>query len=362
MLSMTGFGEAHRKEASLTVSAEVRTINSRYFKLVIRCGDGYSALEPQIETLVRQHIKRGTVQVSIRVDRPSASDDFQFNAAVLSGYRQQLEELRNVWKMTTPIDIEALLVLPGVVNQNAAGPLDVTGDWPIISQTLQAAMDHMAIMRVEEGRAMAADLAANGALIAKELDTIETRAPLVADSYRGRLSERLTKTLADFQITLQPGDLVREISIYAERSDISEEIVRLRSHLEQFATVEFSVFRHGLNVLQSQGNVTPEPCHTTLLGVVPNSRQRFDPRPMRLKSDRVLERTNTPLHHPENLRRRHVPAFAALRNLRSLTVATRRDNSNLLGCQRRGAVPVDCDAKSILHLCTKLFLDAPSEA
>ncbi len=236
LLSMTGFGEAHRKDASLAVSAEVRTINSRYFKLVMRCGEGYSALEPQIEGLVRQHIKRGTVQVSLRVDRASASDDFQFNMAVLSGYRQQLEELRKTWKVTTPIDIEALLALPGVVNQNAAGPMDVSGDWPIISQTLQVALDNMAIMRVEEGRAMAADLAANGAAIVKELDVIEARAPLVADSYRGRLTERLTKTLADFQVTLQPGDLVREISIYAERSDISEEIVRLRSHLEQFAS------------------------------------------------------------------------------------------------------------------------------
>ncbi len=71
--------------------------------------------------------------------------------------------------------------------------------------------------------------------MAKELDAIELRAPLVADSYRGRLTERLTKTLADYQVTLQPADLIREISIYAERSDISEEIVRLRSHLEQFA-------------------------------------------------------------------------------------------------------------------------------
>ena len=82
---------------------------------------------------------------------------------------------------------------------------------------------------------MAADLSANSQAIAKELDAIESRAPLVADSYRARLTERLDKILADYQITLEPGDLIREISIYAERSDVSEEIVRLRSHLEQFA-------------------------------------------------------------------------------------------------------------------------------
>jgi uncharacterized protein (TIGR00255 family) len=231
---MTGFGEAHRKDASLAVSAEVRTINSRYFKLVIRCGEGYSTLEPQVESLVRQTIKRGTVQVSLRIERACASD-FRFNAAVLSGYRQQLEELRKGWKLTEPVGVEALLALPGVVNQNAASELDAAVDWPMISDTLKAAISGMTAMRVEEGRAMAADLAANCQLVSRELDLIEARAPLVADSYRTRLAERLTKTLAEYQITLEPGDLIREISIYAERSDISEEIVRLRSHLEQFA-------------------------------------------------------------------------------------------------------------------------------
>ncbi|MBI3838355.1 MAG: YicC family protein [Planctomycetia bacterium] len=232
---MTGFGEAHRKDASLAVSAEVRTINSRYFKLVTRCGEGYGTLEPQIENLIRQHIKRGTVQVSLRVERARASDDFQFNVAVLSGYRQQLEELRKAWKLPSPVSVEALLPLPGVVNPDVAGPENVAADWPLISKTLQAAVDNMTVMRIDEGRAMAADLAANCASVARELDAIELRSPLVADAYRTRLTERLTKTLADYQVTLQASDLIREISIYAERSDISEETVRLRSHLEQFA-------------------------------------------------------------------------------------------------------------------------------
>jgi uncharacterized protein (TIGR00255 family) len=235
LLSMTGFGEAHRKNAALAITAEVRTINSRYFKLVIRCGDGYNTLEPQIENLVRGHIKRGTVQVSLRMDRARSSDEFQFDIAVLSGYRQQLEELRKVWRLPSLVSVESLLTLPGVVRENLAGPVEVAADWPLISEALQAAMDNMTVMRIDEGRAMATDLAANCASVQQELDAIEVRAPLVSDSYRARLTERITKTLSDFQITLQPGDLIREISIYAERSDISEEIVRLRSHLEQFA-------------------------------------------------------------------------------------------------------------------------------
>jgi uncharacterized protein (TIGR00255 family) len=231
---MTGFGEAQRKDGLTVVSAEVRTINSRYFKLVVRCGEGYSSLEPSIEGLVRQNIKRGTVQVTLRVDRAGTNDDFQVNAAVLSGYRQQLEALCKQWNVPPP-PVTSLLNLPGVVDQRSVNSADVDSQWPLISAALQGAIDNMTAMRVEEGRAMAADLAANGLAITNALDDIEQRAPNVAHGYRDRLTERLSKTLAEFEITLQPGDLIREISIYAERSDISEEIVRLRSHLEQFA-------------------------------------------------------------------------------------------------------------------------------
>ena len=234
LLSMTGFGEAHRKDAAMAVAVEVRTINSRYFKLVVRCGEGFTALEPLVENIVRQHIKRGTVQVLLRIDRTRGCDDFKLDAAVLSGYRRQLDELQKAWKLTQPIGVDALLALPGVVLQNGAGALDVERDWPLIGQTLQAAIDRMSTMRADEGRAMAADLKANGQIVAAALDAIEARAPLVAESYRGRLTERLTKLLAEYEINLQPTDLIRELSIYAERSDISEEIVRLRSHLEQY--------------------------------------------------------------------------------------------------------------------------------
>lgn len=234
LLSMTGFGEAQRKDASMAVSAEVRAINSRYFKLAVRCGEGYTALEPLVENLVRQHIKRGTVQVSIRIERAHGSDDYKLDADVLSGYREQLHKLYKSWNVSQPVAAEALLALPGVVITNAAGSFEAERDWPLVSETLEAAIGSMSAMRAEEGRAMAADLSANASLISAQLDEIDKRAPLVAEFYRARLTERLTKTLAEFEITLQPGDLVRELSVFAERSDISEEIVRLRSHLEQF--------------------------------------------------------------------------------------------------------------------------------
>src|SRR5436190_17682116 len=100
---MTGFGEARCQQDSLAVAVEVRTINSRHFELSVRTVEGYASLEPEIENIVRQHIKRGTIQVSVQIDRALRPDEFKLNPAVLAGYRQQLEDLGRAWQMSEPV-------------------------------------------------------------------------------------------------------------------------------------------------------------------------------------------------------------------------------------------------------------------
>ncbi|HEV3342374.1 MAG TPA: YicC/YloC family endoribonuclease [Pirellulales bacterium] len=237
LLSMTGFGEAHRQTDGVAVVVEVRTINNRYFKLTLKCGEGYSLLEPEIEGVVRQQIRRGTVQVSLRVDRVRGSEDYQLNQAVLSNYRRQIEQLSERWQLGELVPLAQLLMLPGVVIENPTSPAEAEEEWPLVREALVAAMENLAHMRKEEGRAMAADLRANCRTVAGELTQIEERAPLVVEAYRARLVERLQAMLAEFAVTLDPADLIKEVGLFAERSDISEEIVRLRSHLEQFDSI-----------------------------------------------------------------------------------------------------------------------------
>ena len=234
LLSMTGFGEACCQQGGVAVSVEVRTINSRYFKLLVRTSDGYASLEPRIEAIVRKQIRRGTIQVNVRIDRARSPDDYRINAEVLGGYRQQLEAMRNEWNLSQPVSVESLLMLPGVVNEDSSGSVDAADDWPLIRETLETAMESLHRMRVEEGRAMAADLEANCRAVAASLEQVASRAPLVVEAYRTRLKERLNRTLAEFNVTLDPADVLKEVGLFAERSDISEETVRLRSHLEQF--------------------------------------------------------------------------------------------------------------------------------
>ena len=234
---MTGFGEAHCRQDGLSVVVEIRAINNRYFKLSVRSSEGYTSLEPLVENEIRNSIHRGTIQVNLRVDRKRMSDDYCINADVLNRYRQQLQNLAKDWKLPESqgnVPLESFLSLPGVVDDTGDKTVDAAADWPVVQAALQAALENLARMRTEEGRAMAADLTANCRAVLASLDQIEHRAPLVVEDYRNRLFDRLKRTLAQLDVTLQANDIIKEVGLFADRSDISEEIVRLRSHIEQF--------------------------------------------------------------------------------------------------------------------------------
>jgi uncharacterized protein (TIGR00255 family) len=232
---MTGHGEAHRHERNVVVAVEVRTINNRYFKLNVRSSENYAALEPQIEDVVRQQVRRGTVQVTLRVDREPTPDDYVLNEVVLASYRQQLELMHEKLHIPEPVRLETLLNLPGVVNEKFSHDDAIESEWPIVKQTLLEALTKLDHMRQEEGRAMTTDLTANCRLLGTELAAVEKRAPGVVEHYRTRITERLNKLLSELGVSVQPSDIIREVGLFADRSDISEEMVRLKSHLEQFA-------------------------------------------------------------------------------------------------------------------------------
>jgi uncharacterized protein (TIGR00255 family) len=192
-----------------------------------------------VEAAVRKRVRRGTIQINVRVDRLHAPDDYRVNAEVLKGYRNQLEAIVRQWGSTEAIRLESLLSLPGVVSEDADHDADAEAQWPAVEQTLDKALAQLDRMRGEEGRAMAADLRANCLAASASLEQIERRAPEVINNYRERLRERLGKALAEHNVTLEVADVLREVSLFADRSDIAEEMVRLRSHLEQFlATME----------------------------------------------------------------------------------------------------------------------------
>jgi uncharacterized protein (TIGR00255 family) len=231
---MTGFGEARLQDDRWNVGVEVRTVNNRHLKLSARISEPYGALEPELERLGRETIRRGSVQLSLRVERPRRAEDYRLNLVALASYRDQLGTLLPAG---VPIDYSGLLVLPGVVEERKPPDDDPHDDWPALAAVVNEALGRLQAARAEEGRAMAEELRALGRAISDQLTRIAERGPEVVSSYQRRLTERIQAMVQAQGVAIEPKDLIREIAIFAERADITEEIVRLRAHLAQYAEV-----------------------------------------------------------------------------------------------------------------------------
>ncbi len=234
LLSMTGFGEARIQDDRWTVTAEVRSVNNRHLKLNARISEPYGALEPEVERMVRESIRRGTVQLTLRVERPRRPEDYRLNLVALKSYGDQLRALRGG---EGPVEVAALLSLPGIVEERRQAVDDPHEDWPMLARLIAGALRALQDSRKEEGRAMADELLALAATIRENLERVAGRGPEVVVSYQKRLAERVQALVRDQGVSIEAKDLIREVAIYAERADIAEEVVRLRAHLGQFSEV-----------------------------------------------------------------------------------------------------------------------------
>jgi uncharacterized protein (TIGR00255 family) len=236
---MTGFGAARFQDQRRSIEVEVRTVNNRHLKLSAKLSDPYGALEADLEHLVREKVRRGAVQISVRIDRPRQAEDYRLNTVALRSYRDQLRELLGTGSDAgaNATGFAALLGLPGVVEEARPAACDPRDDWPEIARVVTSALDELETARAREGRAMAEELQALGRSVESGLARIAHRGPLVVQSYQKRLVERIGALVQDQGVTVEPKDLIREVAILADRSDISEEIVRLRAHLLQYHEV-----------------------------------------------------------------------------------------------------------------------------
>jgi uncharacterized protein (TIGR00255 family) len=236
---MTGYGEASYQSDSLTLAVELRALNNRYLKVSLRATEPYNLLEPEFEKVVRRTIRRGTVQVHLRVQRQYQPGDFQINATALRSYLGQLRTLSDEMALQNHGEslLAQALALPGVVPEPGNTAFSLEQEWPLIERVVTQALAKLQAMRQEEGKAMAHELLQLRDSIARELAAIRELAPGVVVAYRDRLHERVRSLLAELDVQMDRSDLIKEVSIFAERSDIAEEVVRLSSHLEQFQDV-----------------------------------------------------------------------------------------------------------------------------
>jgi uncharacterized protein (TIGR00255 family) len=234
---MTGFGDARTQTDTLSAAIEVRSVNNRHLKVTVRGSEPYPMLEAEFEKVVRKHVRRGTLLVHVRVQRQGASPDLTLNTAALASYLKQIREAcasAGTPEFAPPL-LAGVLSLPGVAPESSRNGTPPDEEWPVIEKTLEAALASLDTMRRDEGRAMAAELLSLHQLIGSELAAIREHLPQVMHDYRQRILERVKQAVSDAGVAVEPQHLIREVALYADRTDVAEEVTRLTAHLDQFA-------------------------------------------------------------------------------------------------------------------------------
>jgi uncharacterized protein (TIGR00255 family) len=234
-LSMTGCGEGLAAEGANTARIEMRCVNNRFLKVTLRAREGFAVLESRIEAVVRERVRRGAVQVALDIAGPLAPASRSLDQTQLAAYLDQLEDFCATHDLPVPKTVDAILALPGILVESAPSQEAIDAVWPLVQRALQEALDRLERMRRAEGDAMARDMLATCGEIRGLTAAIRNRVPDVLVEHRQRLRDRVAKVLEQHALTLNEGDLAREIALLADRTDIAEELVRLESHLEQFA-------------------------------------------------------------------------------------------------------------------------------
>lgn len=234
LLSMTGFGHARHQSGSWDVSVEIRTVNSRFLKIGLKCPEACATIESAIDKLIRDSISRGTVTMTLRAVNVDSAPRFRVNTDVLRQYWTQCLEFAGDVQLPAPADFTKLLELPGAVTEVDSSASDIATQWHEIQNTVKQALVMLRKFRIAEGQSMQTDLRQNCRIVAAEVDRVAGLTGNVVVNYRDRLQQRVNELLTDADVRLDPADLIREVSIFAERVDINEELTRLRAHLEQF--------------------------------------------------------------------------------------------------------------------------------
>jgi uncharacterized protein (TIGR00255 family) len=235
--SMTGYGEAAGEFDGISYAVEIKAVNNRYLKTIIKLPEGTAFLEDEIDKELRRQLSRGTINYVLRVKSVSANALFEVDEASLRSLVMKLNEISTSVGVSGSIDLASLLELPGIVQPVVPDEEQCLRIKKFVLGLTATALDKLKRMREAEGRFLEADLKKHCDAIQAELETICRCSGSVTLDYARKLRRRVDELLAEAKLKLDEQTLAREVAILADRSDISEEITRLDAHLQQFAQI-----------------------------------------------------------------------------------------------------------------------------
>jgi uncharacterized protein (TIGR00255 family) len=235
VVSMTGYAQARAEANGWSIRISVKSVNHRFLDIKFRLPEGFDVYELRLRQIVREKIHRGHLDVNLNV-QPGTAAPVQVNRDLLQTYLHAAEELRRQMNASSELDVVSLLRLPGVIG-GLAPPLPETDEQQdqlghALDTCLHEALTKLDEMRHTEGRHLAEELRMRLARIAEQTEKVRELAIALTPAFARRLETRLKELLGGTGI--EPARLAQEAALLAERSDISEELDRLRSHLQQF--------------------------------------------------------------------------------------------------------------------------------
>lgn len=236
MLSMTGYGRGEYREGGIELSVEIKTVNNRYLDALIKAPRIFAAYEEVIRARVREKITRGHADVYVSLsDKREKKKTLELDEGVAASYIAAARRLSRL-SSDIPFDVTAtsLLRMPDVVVRDESQAAD---DELIAALTsaLSSALENLNAMRFKEGEKLRADMLSRMDRIEQLVKMVAERAPLVAEDYRAKLKEKIEKYLQG--VTYDEGKLLTEVALFSDKSNIDEELTRLKSHIEQFRDI-----------------------------------------------------------------------------------------------------------------------------
>jgi uncharacterized protein (TIGR00255 family) len=231
MRSMTGYGRGTATFEGRQLAVELSSVNRKQAEISLSLPRALLELEPRVRDEINAHISRGRLTVAVGLHAKEGEKKSAINVAAARAYRDQLEAMRTSLKLAGEITLDQVLRGPGVLDSETA-EIETDAAWPALKKALKIALEQFVKMRKSEGEALAADLRKRVLAIQKNVKTVGVLAPKVMEHHRGTLLDRAAK--AGLEIESSDERLLKEIVFFADRSDISEELTRLRSHLDQF--------------------------------------------------------------------------------------------------------------------------------
>ena len=231
--SMTAYGRGEYRLGDNLFIAEIRSFNNRYRDIILRIPKNFQVLEKELRPIIASKVKRGRIEVSIQMEEGSSETpyDLELNVPLVDSYLRIFNQLAEQFGLDQDVRVESLCQMKDVILVKPE-EVDLERARTGFEEVLRNALDSLDLMRIKEGEAIETDFVKRLQLFERYLNEIEERAPELAEEYQNRMRVNINRILKD--VTVDDNRLAQEVAILAERSDITEEIVRIRSHMNQF--------------------------------------------------------------------------------------------------------------------------------